>query len=132
MPTAIPDLILCDAQTGTGAGAGVIGDAVQLRYAKGAGVNRQRTPRKFKVRAVLTDTTTGATATVLIEHCDDNSTWVTLGTIALSLAVAGNQQANAGRVFSTTKKYVRANVSAIAGGSAPTVNAYLTLGTLGV
>lgn len=130
MPTAIPDLILCDGQTATGAGSGVIGLGEEMRYANGAGVNRNKTNRKFKVRAVLTDSTTGATATVLIEHCDDNSTWVTAATITLSL-VAGTQDASRGMLCQSTKRYIRANVSALAGGSAPAVNAYLTLGTFG-
>lgn len=123
------DLILADAQTATGGGAGVIGFAKEQRYANGAGVNRNKYSKKFKVRAVLRNSTTG-TATVLVEHCDDASTWVTLGTIALSV-VATTQLASAGRLFSTTKKYVRTNVSVIAGDSTPTVDAYMTLGAFG-
>ncbi len=123
------DLILCDAQTATGGGTGVVGFGDQIRYAKGAGVNRQKTPHKFKVRAALTLSTTG-TATLLIEHCDDASTWVTLGTMVLSV-VATTQLATSGKLFSTTKRYVRANLSAIAGDATPTVDAYMTLGGFG-
>lgn len=131
MPTAIPDLILMENKTATGAGTGVIGlGGPQTRYAKGVGVNRNQYPRKFKVRAALTDSAAGATATLTLEHSDDASSWTTIGTMALTL-VAGTQNQGSSKLFSTTKKYVRGNVTALTGGSAPAVTAYLTAGTFG-
>jgi hypothetical protein len=129
MPTATPDLVLNDAQTSTGAGAGLIGFGERVRYSKGAGVNRNVYPKKFRVAAALTDSTTGATATLTIEHSDDNSSWSTLGTMSLSLAT-GSQKGSSRKLFSTKKKWIRGNVSALAGGSAPTVDAYVVLGTM--
>lgn len=128
MPTAIPDLILCDAQTATGAGKGAIGFGVEMRYANGAGVNRNKYPRKFEVHAALTDTTTGATSTLAIQESADGVTYTTIATMALSL-VSGSQLGNSRKGFTTKLRYIRGNVTAIAGGSAPTVNAYCTLGT---
>jgi hypothetical protein len=129
MPTATPDVILNDAQTATGAGAGVVGFGERMRYAKGAGVNRNIYPKKFRVAAALTDSTTGATATLTVEGSDDASSWSTIGTMSLSL-VSGSQKASSRKVFSTKKKYIRGNVSALSGGSAPTVDAYAVIGTI--
>lgn len=133
MPLGQPaDVILCDNQAATGAGTGVIGFGQEIRYAKGAGVNRNKYPKKFKVRGALSDTTTGATATITIQHCDDAATWTTLGTLSLAINTTSvGYAATRGLLFSTTKRYVRANVTALAGGSAPKVDAYLTLGTFG-
>lgn len=131
MPTAIPDLILCDAQTATGAGAGVIGYGDKIRYSRGTGVNRHGLARKFKARVVLRDSTTGATATVKIQHSDDNSTYTDLVSFVFAALGSSNQAVQAG-LFTTTKKYIRANVTALTGGSAPTVDAYCTLGTWGM
>lgn len=126
------DLILCDTQAATGAGNGVIGFGKEIRYSKGAGVNRNKYLRKFKVRGVLTDSTTGATATIAVQHCDDAATWVTLGTLTLAVnATSGGYSATRGLVFSTAKKYVRANVTALAGGAAPKVDCYATVGGFG-
>ncbi len=133
MPLGVPpDVILCDGQTTTGAGTGVLGFGQEIRYSKGVGVNRNKYHKKFKVRAALTDSTTGATATVTVQHSDDASTWTTLGTISLALnATSAGYASTRGVLFDTVKRYVRGNVTALTGGSAPKVDAYLTLGTFG-
>ncbi len=137
MPTAIPDIILLDDATGTGAGNGVGLQGQGMRYQNKTGVaNTARFPTKFKVHATLRDSTTGASATVLIEESDDDSTYTTLATIPLVIGTNDPDQVGAqdgnGFLCSTQKRYVRGNVSAIAGGSAPAVDAYMTLGTYGV
>lgn len=129
MPTAIPDLILCDAQAATGDGL-VIGFGDQIRYARGAGVNRHGTPRKAKVRFVLRDSTTGATATVKIQDSADNSTYADLAVFTFTALGASNQAMLQG-LISTKKRYIKATITALTGGSAPKVDGYLTLGTFG-
>ncbi len=137
MPTAIPDIILLDDATGTGAGNGVGIQGQGMRYQNRTGVaNTARFPTKFKVHAQLVDVTTGASATILIEESDDDSTYTTNATIALVIGADDPNQVAAqmgnGFLVSTQKRYVRANLSALTGGSAPAVNAYMTLGTYGV
>ncbi len=129
MPTTLPDLILLDAAAGTGAGPG-IGFGQSMRYANGVGTNNLNAwPRLFKARVELKDSTTGASATVLIQTSPDNVTYTTIDTYTLSLA-AGTQQVLA-RTYKTASRWFRANVSALAGGSAPVVNAYCTYGSFG-
>jgi hypothetical protein len=130
MPTTLPDLRLCDGQTATGAGLGVVGFGESLRYADGVGLNQNRYPHKFEVHAALKDSTTGATATLTIEDSPDGSTWTALGTMTLSL-VSGSQLFFSRKGFSTKKIWIRGNVTALAGGSAPKVDAYATVGSWG-
>lgn len=132
MPTATPDLILADAQTGTGAGVAV-GFGERMRYANSTAVkNSNGFPQKFKVRVILKDSTTGGSATVAVQESDDNSTYTTLKSFSLAIASTDPNQKMLNGLFSTTKRYVRTNVTAIAGGAAPAVNAYMTLGTFGI
>lgn len=124
------DLVLCDAQAATGVGL-VIGFAERQRYAAGSGVNRNGYSKKFKARFRLRDTTNGATATVKIQESDDNSSYTDLYSFSLSIPSGSTTNSHA-KLFSTKKKYIRANVTALSGGSAPVVEGYLTLGAFGV
>lgn len=130
MPTTLPDIILLDAKAATGAG-NAIGIGEQMRYANGAGVNRNKWPTRFKARVQLKDTTTGASATVLLQGSDDDSSYTTIHTFTLAIGSADPNQVADAKVFKKEYRYFRANVSAIAGGSAPVVNAYMTLGSFG-
>lgn len=130
MPTTLPDLVLLNAKAATGAGSG-IGFAERVRYGNGAGVNRNGFPTRLKVRIVLADTTTGASATVLIQDSDDDVTYATLATYTMSIATGAPNSQMLDGLFVTSKMFVRANVTALAGGSAPTVTSYCTLGSFG-
>lgn len=137
MPTAIPDIILLDAKAAASAGNGIGIQGQGMRYQNKTGVaNTARFPNKFKVHARLSDSTTGASATILIQESDDDSSYDTVATIALAIGTNDPNQVAAGKgngvLVTTQKRYVRANVSALAGGSAPAIDAYLTLGTYGV
>ncbi len=130
MPTTLPDLILLDAKASTGAGL-VVGIGEQMRYANGAGVNRNKVKTRFKMRVQLKDTTTGATATVLIAGSNDNSSYTTIKSFALEITSADPNQVALTGLINAEYRYFRGYVSAIAGGSAPVVNAYITLGSFG-
>lgn len=132
MPTTLPDLILLDAKAATGAGS-AIGIGEPMRYANGVGVNRNKYPVRFKARIQLKDTTTGATASVAIQGSDDNSSFTTIKTFSLEIGTNDPNQVVVTGLFkpTTTYRYYRANVTALASGSAPVVNCYITLGSFG-
>lgn len=130
MPTTLPDLILLDAKAATGAG-NAIGIGERMRYSNGTGVNRNQWPTRFKVRVQLKDTTTGGSATVLIQGSDDDSSYTTIKTFSLVIAATDPNQVMLSGLVVKNYRYFRANLSALAGGSAPVVNAYITLGSFG-
>ncbi len=130
MPTTLPDIILLDAKAAATAGEGV-GFGEEMRYSNGTGRNQNKYPHKFKVNVQLKDSTTGASATVLIQESADNSSYTTLLSIALVIGAADPNQVAKEFLFTTKLRYVRANVSALAGGATPVVNAYMTLGSFG-
>jgi len=130
MPTAIPDLILLDAKASTGAG-NAIGIGERMRYSNGAGVNQNKWSTLFKARVQLKDSTTGASATVAIQGSDDDSSYTTIKSLSLAIGTNDPNQVVLTGLFKQNYRYFRANVTALAGGSAPVVNAYLTLGTFG-
>ncbi len=135
MATAYPELILQDAAATTGNGNS-IGFAEQMRfgtdYTNGLKPNQDRNPTKFKVRMQLKDTVAGtATATVIVEESNDNSSFTTLASITLLNTTAALSTGKA-RLFSTKKRYIRARVSAISGGTSPVLNAYAILGGGGI
>lgn len=130
MPTTLPDIRLLTAKAATGAG-NAVGIGESLRYADGAGVNRNEWPTRFKARVQLKDTTTGASATVLLQGSDDDSSYTTIHTFTLAIASTDPNQVVLTGLFKQDYKFFRANVSALAGGSAPVVNAYMTLGSFG-
>lgn len=110
-----PYIGLLAAAAGTGAGAAAAVQASPLIVTGGAEA-RQNVPVEF----VLSINGTANTATILIEHSDDGSSYTTFMTVSLvGPAVAGN--ASQQFVASLTKKFVRANVSAISAGTV-TVN----------
>ncbi len=133
--SAYPDLILQDAASGTGNGTAV-GFASQMRYGNAAvKPNQNQFDTKFSVQIQIKDTAAGtAAATVIVEDSADNSTYATLASITLTMAVADGlaKGLNNPRRFTTKKRYVRARISAISGGTAPTVNAYMLLGGGGI
>ncbi len=130
MPTTLPDLILLDAKSGTGAGD-AIGVGERMRYANGAGVNQNKVSTRFKARVQLKDTTTGASATVAIQGSDDNSSFTTIKAFSLAIGTGDpNQVVETGLVVANYK-WFRANVTAVTGGSAPVVNSYCTFGSFG-
>jgi len=129
MAYAYPELIMQDAASGTGNGLAVGIGGPGMRYANSTSkLNSNRFPVKFKVRMQLVDTAAGtSTATVVVEESNDNSTYNTLATISLTNTTAALSVAKA-RLFSSQKRYVRARISAISGGTSPTLNAYMILG----
>ncbi len=128
-----PDIILLDAQASVAAGGGVGIAGEALRYGNNLVVpNQDQFPIKFKVRVQLADTTTGASCTVKIQTSADNSTYGDVYSFVMSVASGGPNAVASSKLFTTQKRYVRANVTALTGGSAPVVNAYMTLGTFGV
>jgi hypothetical protein len=137
MSTAYRELILQDAAAATGNGL-AIGFAEQMRFgtsSTGAKANQGRFPNKFSIQAQIKDTATGtASATLVVEDSADNVTYATLASITLTMAVADGLEKglNNPRMFTTQKRYIRARLSALAGGTAPTVNAYAILGGGGV
>lgn len=133
MPHTPHEFVLLDAKAATGASdaLGIGGSA--MRYGnKGSTPNQNQYPVKFKVRCQLTDSTTGATATVKIQGSDDNSSYSDIYSFPMSIASGGPNAVASGKVFVTSKRWIRANVTALAGGSAPAVNVYCMVGTLGV
>lgn len=134
MPLNPLDLVLLDNVTATGAGAG-IGFATEMRYGTlGGGAskpNQNEFPKKMKVFIDFRDTVTGATATLAIQDSADGITYVTRYSQPLAIPAAAPFSQGKRFLFSTQKQYVRANLTALAGGSAPKVNAFLTAGTFG-
>lgn len=128
-----PDIILLDAlsTTGSSGGLGIQGQAMRYGNTGSAVANQNYFPFKYKARVQLADTTSGASATVKIQTSPDNVTYTDVYSFSLSIG-AGNKTNASSKLFSTNVRYIRAQVSAIAGGSAPKVNAYVTLGTFGV
>lgn len=132
MSNAFPDLILADAiaTVTTGLVVGLGGEG--MRYGNSSSVkNSNRYPHQFKVRVQLKDSTTGASSTVKIQESDDNSSYTDVHSFVMAIGTADPNAVSTERLFKTTKRYVRLNVTAITGGSAPTVSAYMRLGTYG-
>ncbi len=128
MPTTLPDLILLDAVTGTGAGL-VIGNAQGVRYSNGTGVNRNEYPVNSKVIMALSTTSGSGAATILVQTSDDNSSYTTVNTQTMAVPSAGGTSRKS-FVFKTSKPYMRLNVSAISGTGAA-ITSYCTYGSLG-
>ncbi len=79
----------------------------------GASVEPHASKRVFQAKG---DTSAGAgAATITVEGSNDNTSWVTLGTIALTL---GTTETNDGFASDAPWKYVRGNVTAISGTNA--------------
>lgn len=130
MPTTLPDIILLDAKASTGAGEG-LGIGERMRYSNGAGVNQNKYKTRFKARAQLKDTTTGASATVLIQGSNDNSSYTTIATFSLAIGTGDPNQVAQSKLIYANYRYFRANLSALASGSAPVANVYITFGSFG-
>lgn len=128
------DLILLQAvtATGTGPGQGLGGQAI--RYAGGAGNNRNTYPLVSKVRVTMSDSATGATGVVAIQTAPDGATWTTQFTVTLGITATTGLKVTQARLLKTASGslYIRANVTSLSGGSAPTINAYLTSGEYGI
>ncbi len=133
MASAYPNLILQDAASATGNGL-VIGFGEEMRYGNNVSApNQDQFWKPFKVRVQLKDTATGtATATVIVEDSADNSTYTTLATLTLTMTSGGPLSVGNAKLFKTKKRYIRARISALSGGTAPTVNCYCILGGGGV
>ena len=116
------------AQTGTGAGL-VIGNGRSVKFGNGAGVNRNQYPWVQGFRVILTDSTSGGSATFQVQDSDDNSSFTTRYTYTATIATGATMKSHR-FVFKTSKRFCRINISAISGGSAPTAYAYATLGAL--
>lgn len=99
------------------------GDAFAL-----GGSSKQIYPLPYNLNCALRDTTTGATGTVLIQTAPVGAgSWTTIGTMTFS-ALGSGQIRSIRREGKLTACYLRLNVSAIAGGSAPYFNAYVIFG----
>lgn len=82
-----------------------------------------RSPNRTKTYQASGTTSAGAGAsTIVIQGSNNNSTWVTIGTITLTLSTTASSDA-----FTSDDRftYVRANVTAISGTDA-TVSAYMS------
>lgn len=127
------DLIMLDNVAATGAGP-AIGFATELRYGVIGGAakpNQNQFPKKMKILTTITDSATGGSATVQFQDSPDGSAWTTRYTRTYTVPAAAPFSQGWRFLFSTQKRYVRANVSVLAGGVAPKVNAYATVGTFG-
>ena len=133
MASAYPNLILQDAASATGNGISV-GFGEQMRYGNNVSApDQDQFPVPIKVRVQLKDTATGAaTATVIVEQSADNSSFTTVATIVALMASGGPLAVGHARLCKITKRYFRARISALSGGTAPTVNVYCILGGGGV
>ncbi len=127
------DLILLDNKGATGAGVPV-GFATEMRYGVIGGAakpNQDQFPKKIKIFVLFSDSATGATGTLQVQDSPDGVTYTTR--YSQPLAIPATAPYNQGKrfLFSTQKRYVRVNLSALAGGTAPKVNVYGTFGTFG-
>ena len=86
---------LLDAKTATGAGTGIYKDAPLSTF-----------------QATGTTTSGAGAATINIEVSNDQTNWLTLGTISLTLSTTS---ATDGFVANSPWKFVRGNVTAISG-----------------
>lgn len=107
----------------TGITLSPFGDAFAL-----GGSSKQIYPIPYNLNCALRDTTTGATGTVLIQTSPIGAgTWTTVGTMTFN-AVGSGLIRSIKREGKLTACYLRLNVSALAGGSAPYFNAYVIFG----
>lgn len=92
------------------------------------GSSKQLSPLPYTLVCSLFDTTTGASGTVQIQTAPIGAgSWTTIGTLtfaALGSSLVGTHK----RAGKLTTQYIRLNVSAITGGSAPYFNAYIVFG----
>lgn len=91
----MPAVKILDAATATGAGNVATLDTVDLTF-----------------QAAGTTSSGSGSATVVIQVSDNNSDWLTLGTITLTL---GTTSTSDGFASAATWAFVRANVTAISG-----------------
>lgn len=102
---------ILNAATATGAGSAFdLGDAASV----------------FTMQVVLTGAP--ATDTTKLEGSLDGTNWFDLTGLTLSAAGAVTNSADAGVHFAT--RYVRANVTTLTGGTAPTVSVWLAVNSL--
>lgn len=125
------DLIFQDGATGTGAGL-TVGFGVGERYGNTTGKPNQNQFTKYiKFFTQFTDTATGGTATVQIQDSANGSVWTTRYTRTFTIPASAPFKVGWRFLFKTQKRYVRANISAMAGTTAPKLNVYGTVGTYG-
>lgn len=89
--------------------------------ATGAGVVHRPWGHRRTYEAQGTTSAGAGAAVIVIQVCNDGSSWKTLGTFSLTL---GTTSTTDGFASSAAWKYVRANVSSISGTTA-TVSVYL-------
>lgn len=97
--------------------------------------NQNHFPWYLKVRTVLKDTITGATATIQFqEQAWSSGSWVTIFSYNLIIPAAAPFAKMQKFLWKTKANChgIRVNISAFAGGSAPTLTSYGTIGTYGV
>ncbi len=107
----------------------VFANAQGMRYALGAGVNRNLYPWYAKLRLIAYDTSNGGIVTFLVQDSPDDVTYTTRVTKALTIA---SLQTTFGLLFKTSNPYLRVRISALSGGTTPTGSVYGTIGTYGV
>lgn len=115
-------IILLDGVTTAVAGPslGMQGNAIAL-----GGSSKQVYVKPYEFNVTLVDSTTGATGTVVIETAPvGGSVWTTVATITFAALTAALFRRRQG-VGKLTAVYIRARVTAIAGGSAPYFNGYI-------
>lgn len=107
----------------TGIPLSPFGDAFAL-----GGSSKQIYPLPYNLNCSLRDSTTGASGTVLIQTSPIGAgTWTTVGTMTFN-ALGSTGMRTLRREGKLTACYVRLNVSALTGGSAPFFNAYIVFG----
>jgi len=130
-------IIFIDQATGTITGIPV-GNGEQMRFASaqgGAKPNQNRFSWYAKIYASFTDTATGGAGTFLIADSDDNSSYTTRATFTLTIPAAAPYNAalmnGNGTLFKTNKRYLRVQLSALSGTTAPVINSWGTVGGYG-
>lgn len=140
MPHTPPDVILAYAQTANGVGLAVGMGGSAVRYANApAGsttkLNQNKYPITAKIRVNISDSTAGGNAAVAIQTSPDNVTYTTVFTFtAAQLTVPATLTQSRARLFKfpSGTLFVRTNMTGVAGGTTPTVNAYMTLDRFGI
>lgn len=135
MPQTPVDFEFQGAVTSTGTGNPFF-FALGRRYGGNVAHNNQNHfPWYIKVRSRLSDSATGATGTILFqEQAWGSGSWVTIFTYALAIPATAPYTFGHSFLWKTKANVhgIRVNFSALAGGVAPSLLSYGTIGTYGI
>ena len=133
------DFILIDAATTTVAGP-ELGFGRELRNGNtgSAVANQGQFKKYFKIFATYTDVAAGAGGVATIQFQDSPTigpkaglSWTTRYTLTLTIPSAAPYMQSRRFLFCTSKRYIRANISALAGSNTPVINVFATVDTQG-